>query len=80
MLEDITGKIIERGAALWGKDIEELSGETQFSEVKATADHFAIIIGYLEEAYGKKASMKAFRESLTINEAARKIYDFLCEG
>jgi acyl carrier protein len=77
MLNEIVRKIVERGASLWGMDMNELTDKTRFFEVGASLEQFEIIANYLEEAYKKEIPTILFEESSTIGEAAERIDEFL---
>ncbi|WP_270296586.1 acyl carrier protein [Eggerthella sinensis] len=79
MQEDILGKIIERGAYVWGKEEADLGADTTFDEMNAKSGHISQITTFLEDEYDIEVPYIGFKKCKTLGEAAGYVADLLDE-
>jgi acyl carrier protein len=69
--DEILEKIIERAAALFGKDPGELSAETRWVEdLGAKSVNYVQVISVLEDEYDVQINFMELRRKNTLGEAA----------
>jgi acyl carrier protein len=73
-MEEIMEKIIEKSAALCGKDAGEITLDTKFvADLGMKSATLVVLIAYLEDEFDVSIDFMQFRRKATVREAAEYI-------
>lgn len=73
MKNEILAKVIERAASIWGKDTQELSGDTTFAELNAKSGQLSQMTTFLEDEFDVEVPYMGFKRCKTFDEAAEYV-------